>query len=392
MDARTKEMAVVQHSSLASRKTMPPPEQRYSPLHQKSSTQNRCRPLGGLRALLTPTLALSLTVFTSNHLLSAVAVGGFYGPVGLALILSVVVEVISLWFLVWSVLALLSTVPQLPTRFRSKLAGSVISYAPAAARTIASRALVSTAITGSVLVGPTAFAEDLGSGVDDLLWDSVPVATETLEVASSDMQEVWLPGATPEPLADGSSEVSFAANPDPLAGPSTVEESAEPSLPLMSTVSPDAASTAAKEREDASMLKPVGTLMAPPEPEVIGQGNPASTSRHGSHTGPSDILSQHQFRDLDLTATQRTKGPRQLAVAESTKATTAAQVKTGIKALRYVVEPGDCLWNIAKSQLPQGTQDRDIEEAWKQIYLDNQENIGPDPNLIEPGQTLSLRV
>jgi len=53
----------------------------------------------------------------------------------------------------------------------------------------------------------------------------------------------------------------------------------------------------------------------------------------------------------------------------------------------YVVKPGDSLWKIAKLQLGSGSK-------WSQIYqiADNRKTIGPNPNLIFPGQKLILPV
>ncbi len=59
----------------------------------------------------------------------------------------------------------------------------------------------------------------------------------------------------------------------------------------------------------------------------------------------------------------------------------------------YTVAPGDSLWKIAKGVLvgffdpPTGSQ---ITELWKDIYRMNRETIGDDPNLIMPGQVLSI--
>jgi hypothetical protein len=48
----------------------------------------------------------------------------------------------------------------------------------------------------------------------------------------------------------------------------------------------------------------------------------------------------------------------------------------------YVVQPGDTLWTIAARQRVKG--------GWKSLYKRNRGVIGPDPNLILPGQRLSL--
>ncbi|KAA3640457.1 MAG: LysM domain-containing protein [Armatimonadetes bacterium] len=59
----------------------------------------------------------------------------------------------------------------------------------------------------------------------------------------------------------------------------------------------------------------------------------------------------------------------------------------------YVVVPGDCLWKIARSLLAAdglsvtGTA---TSALWRSIYEMNRELIGPNPNLIFPGQELVL--
>lgn len=49
----------------------------------------------------------------------------------------------------------------------------------------------------------------------------------------------------------------------------------------------------------------------------------------------------------------------------------------------YVVQPGDNLWNIARDQMGSGTD-------WPSIYEGNTGIIGSDPNLIHPGQNLTV--
>ncbi len=56
----------------------------------------------------------------------------------------------------------------------------------------------------------------------------------------------------------------------------------------------------------------------------------------------------------------------------------------------YMVRPGDCLWNIAASQLPANATNATIDRAWRAIYAANRDAIGGDPNLIRPGLALTL--
>ncbi len=56
----------------------------------------------------------------------------------------------------------------------------------------------------------------------------------------------------------------------------------------------------------------------------------------------------------------------------------------------YQVKPGDSLWSIAEEQLgPNATPEQTMDEV-ERIYELNRELIGDDPNLLIPGQELSL--
>lgn len=53
-----------------------------------------------------------------------------------------------------------------------------------------------------------------------------------------------------------------------------------------------------------------------------------------------------------------------------------------------VVQPGDCLWSIAARWLGGHPADAQIAAAWPRWYDANRSVIGPDPNLLQPGQVL----
>lgn len=53
-----------------------------------------------------------------------------------------------------------------------------------------------------------------------------------------------------------------------------------------------------------------------------------------------------------------------------------------------VVRPGDCLWRIAARALPAGHTAADVARSWPRWYAANRAVIGPDPDLIRPGQRL----
>lgn len=53
-----------------------------------------------------------------------------------------------------------------------------------------------------------------------------------------------------------------------------------------------------------------------------------------------------------------------------------------------MVQPGDCLWDIAAAHLPQGASTTAVHAAWQAWYETNRAVIGDDPNLVIPGQEL----
>jgi nucleoid-associated protein YgaU len=55
-----------------------------------------------------------------------------------------------------------------------------------------------------------------------------------------------------------------------------------------------------------------------------------------------------------------------------------------------LVRPGDSLWSIAAADLPPTAGDGAVAAHWRRIYDLNRVVIGPDPDLIHPGQRLEL--
>lgn len=52
------------------------------------------------------------------------------------------------------------------------------------------------------------------------------------------------------------------------------------------------------------------------------------------------------------------------------------------------VAPGECLWDLAATQLGPGATNAQIAAEWQRWYAANRSVIGPDPDLIHPGQRL----
>lgn len=59
-------------------------------------------------------------------------------------------------------------------------------------------------------------------------------------------------------------------------------------------------------------------------------------------------------------------------------------------ATSHVVRPGESLWQIAAERLGPGATAADIDASWRSIYTANRGVIGPDPDLIQPGERLLL--
>lgn len=54
------------------------------------------------------------------------------------------------------------------------------------------------------------------------------------------------------------------------------------------------------------------------------------------------------------------------------------------------VRPGDTLWSLARRTLPPDAPTADVARRWPAIHALNRAVIGPDPDLIRPGQRLRL--
>jgi nucleoid-associated protein YgaU len=58
------------------------------------------------------------------------------------------------------------------------------------------------------------------------------------------------------------------------------------------------------------------------------------------------------------------------------------------EAREVVVVRGDTLWDIARRALPAGADDGEVADAWPAWYAANRHVVGPDPDLLRPGQRL----
>ncbi len=53
-----------------------------------------------------------------------------------------------------------------------------------------------------------------------------------------------------------------------------------------------------------------------------------------------------------------------------------------------IVAPGECLWDLAATRLGPAATNAQIAAEWQRWYAANRSVIGPDPDLIHPGQRL----
>ncbi len=136
-----------------------------------------------------------------------------------------------------------------------------------------------------------------------------------------------------------------SASEHPAAGQPTAAAPAAPNIEA-----PDMTPSGATP--DPSVAAPAGDTIVEPTPDPTHPASP---------------------RDRDSS----TAGPR---VVEEPL---AMGVSSGV-----VVRPGDSLWSIAAAQLPGDATAARIDAAWRAWYRANRDIIGPNPNLVIPGQVL----
>ncbi|MGI9156421.1 MAG: LysM peptidoglycan-binding domain-containing protein [Marmoricola sp.] len=76
-------------------------------------------------------------------------------------------------------------------------------------------------------------------------------------------------------------------------------------------------------------------------------------------------------------------------------APSAARPTSDTSGTTVLVRPGDTLWDIAArhlapDQVPGPDVTSAVQHAWRALYVENRSQIGPDPDLIQPGTRLWL--
>jgi nucleoid-associated protein YgaU len=113
-------------------------------------------------------------------------------------------------------------------------------------------------------------------------------------------------------------------------------------------------------------------------------------------TGPADT-GQRPWEQVEPASTVRISGPAErprVAVPDrptsgaATRYTEIRPAKPGTSPRRVVVRPGDSLWSIAAAELGPAASHERIAARWPRWYAANRHAIGPDPDLIQPGEVL----
>lgn len=88
-----------------------------------------------------------------------------------------------------------------------------------------------------------------------------------------------------------------------------------------------------------------------------------------------------EFRKAEVRKIKVKKGKKKKKAAVTT--VKAARASTKVAPDTYTVKKGDCLWNIAKKFYGDGAK-------YTEIYHANRKTIGGNPNLIRPGQLITI--
>ncbi|MFP1629098.1 transglycosylase family protein [Streptomyces sp. 5K101] len=191
--------------------------------------------------------------------------------------------------------------------------------------------------------------DDASTGVDP--GDLLP-----LPDASPGAGAVTVPGMTPEatpdasaPAGSGDTAAEAPAEPDASQDPAAPDASTAPT-PADGDVSPSAGSDGVEATDPTT-----------------------GTGRHRGEPAPDDA-------ETGITDKERESGRH----ASRGDASARDGATEGVADGTYTVQPGDSLWAIA--------DEREVPGGWSALYEANEANVGADPDLILPGQSLDLGV
>lgn len=150
----------------------------------------------------------------------------------------------------------------------------------------------------------------------------------------------------------------------------------------------------------AAASAPLGAMpVAPaPSPATASETTPAASVPSPAAPSPATAPETRRTDDgLPRRAAPSTVDPLEgakpaptgsAALPEAEPASATAEPTAMAATSGVIVRPGDSLWSIAAAQLPAGAAAARIDATWRAWYRANRDVVGPDPNLIVPGQVL----
>ncbi|MFI6651275.1 transglycosylase family protein [Streptomyces sp. NPDC050529] len=215
---------------------------------------------------------------------------------------------------------------------------------------------------------------------EKVLEDQGPKAWPSCAVISGLAVDSGLPGVDPgtTPSADPTGSADPSASADPSEDDTASDDASSDATKPTDEATGDAADEAKDKggKPDAS-ASPSATPSTTPSGDASGaEEDPAGgQEKAGKHRGaPAPEETRGSGRGADRDA------GRHASRGDSGARDTGAPAADGT----YTVRAGDSLWAIADAQ--------DLSGGWTQLYEANKAEVGSDPDLILPGQSLDLGV
>lgn len=323
--------------------------------------------------------------------------------------LGVGAELVFLWRWVWASLAVAASALPRGSQGLSRL---VTAWGTKAAKKAVGGTVASTVLVGGLFSG-VASAHPTPETADTL-W-SAPVSSVELPSVEHSV-ESSLPisagsGSGTEPA--GAPGFGLGAGPGADAGPGTgagpgVESGSGPGSGSGVTAKPNTTQGYGGDSAPNSSPGAAGNRSSKGSGASSGsQGFGGSRTSAGSRGPTGSAGSSGAARDRVSTGGSPQKTASQVTGSAAGKHAAPVQRSTAVKpptvrpektesqatpqvSNTYAVVAGDCLWNIAASHLPQNATDYDIDSLWREIYAQNLDLIGGNPDQIEPGMVLRL--
>ncbi|MFC9681758.1 transglycosylase family protein [Streptomyces sp. NPDC056948] len=162
------------------------------------------------------------------------------------------------------------------------------------------------------------------------------------------------------------SSPSSSDSPPPDAPSTSEDESSK------SDKSPDSEDSASQDQESGS------SPSATPEPDKSDNSQQDDDSSALTETGTDTGSGRHRGPSADETRPSESGRTDESTGRHASRDEGSDDASEGA----YIVGVGDSLWSIADSL--------DVSGGWHELYDGNKKAVGTDPNLIRPGQTLTV--